>query len=114
MTFFGFISVVFLTINASCLLQQRFEVKADGGLPSYNSVNRILGKIAEFAKIAEKANPDEPPKFYLVIDEINRANIATVFGELIYGLEYRDSKVSTPYEVEDKVSTPVCYPGSNH
>lgn len=83
------------------------EVKADGGLPSYNSVNRILGKIAEFATIAEKANPDEPPKFYLVIDEINRANIATVFGELIYGLEYRDSKVSTPYEVEDKVSTPV-------
>ena len=83
------------------------EVKADGGLPSYNSVNRILGKIAEFAKIAEHANPDEPPKFYLVIDEINRANIATVFGELIYGLEYRDSKVSTPYEVEDKASTSV-------
>lgn len=83
------------------------EVKADGGLPSYNSVNRILGKIAEFAKIAEKANPAEPPKFYLVIDEINRANIATVFGELIYGLEYRDSKVSTPYEVEDRASTPL-------
>ena len=82
------------------------EVKADGGLPSYNSVNRILGKIAEFAKIAEKASPDEPPKFYLVIDEINRANIATVFGELIYGLEYRDSKVSTPYEVEDKAGAP--------
>lgn len=80
------------------------EVTTSGGVPSYNSVNRILGKIAEFARIAEKSTSGEPSKFYLVIDEINRANLATVFGELIYALEYRGSKVSTPYEVADKVS----------
>lgn len=36
-------------------------------------------------------------KFVLVIDEVNRAPLASVLGELIYGLEYRGEAITTPY-----------------
>ena len=68
----------------------------------YETVNKVLGNIAELA------NKHSKTKFYLIIDEINRANLATVFGELIYGLEYRTEPVATPYAVNNsnRISLP--------
>lgn len=61
----------------------------------YETVNKIFGKMCKIA-----GNDDEGKKYFLLIDEINRADVATVFGELIYALEYRDEAIETPYEVE--------------
>ena len=48
---------------------------------------------------AEKENGKEAPTYYFVIDEINRAELSKVFGELMYCFEKRGSehKVQTQY-----------------
>lgn len=68
----------------------------------YETINKIFGKMCKIA------GNDEGKKYFLLIDEINRADVATVFGELIYVLEYRDEAIETPYEVEksSKITVP--------
>ena len=50
------------------------------------------------------ANPDEV--FILIIDEINRGNLAKVFGELYFLLEYRNKSVELMYSNGEKFSLP--------
>ena len=47
--------------------------------------------------IAEQAKKASNVNHYLVIDEINRGNLAKVFGELYFLLEYRDQEIQLQY-----------------
>jgi len=59
----------------------------------YRVENRVLAKMA-----MEASKPENSDKAYvLIIDEINRANLSSVLGELIYALEYRGRTVETLY-----------------
>ncbi|MCC0094812.1 DUF4357 domain-containing protein [Streptomyces flavotricini] len=58
------------------------------------------GPLRELADLASREGNRHLPHF-LIIDEINRANLAKVFGELYFLLEYRNKSVRLTYSGDD-------------
>lgn len=71
-------------------------------IPYYVSIlDKIRTQFPEIDQIPDElTQKEELNNYVLIIDEINRANLPSVLGELIYALEYRNKKVNSMYAID--------------
>jgi 5-methylcytosine-specific restriction enzyme B len=85
-----------------------YEDFFEGYRPKLDGANGVeyelrAGPLLRIADAA-RANPERP--YLLIIDEINRGNIAKIFGELYFLLEYRERGIKLQYSPEVNFSLP--------
>lgn len=74
-------------------------------VPQQNASGAVVVEIVDmpFLVACQIASEIAPAPFVLIIDEMNRADLQNVFGELMYALEYRDEPVTLQYSRDDLV-----------
>lgn len=78
-----------------------YEDFIEGYRPRQENGNAVFCLVwGPLRRIAAEAAAQPDQTFVLVIDEINRGNIAKVFGELYFLLEYRDRPITLQYSNE--------------
>ena len=99
---------------AACLAGSRERVRLVQFHPSYAYEDFIQGyrpmltdgqpgfalRKGPLLDMAERARDEPDARHFLVIDEINRGNLAKVFGELYFLLEYRGEELRLQYSDE--------------
>ena len=100
---------------AACLAGSEGRVRLVQFHPSYAYEDFVQGyrptlkngqasfelKNGPLREMADRAKDDSNADYYLIIDEINRGNLAKILGELYFLLEYREKDVQLQYQRED-------------
>lgn len=83
-------------------IESKIGLSMKGKFPYYYMIlQKLIEAKGEIPDKEIKEN-EELKNYILIIDEINRANLSAVLGELIYALEYRGEEVESIYEVDGK------------
>ena len=79
-----------------------YEDFVQGFRPTLDAEGRAIFEVRDgpLVQMAKQAKNASGQKHFLVIDEINRGNIAKVFGELYFLLEYREEPMRLQYAEE--------------
>lgn len=64
----------------------------------------------DFFELCEKAGKDFENPYILILDEINRVDLARLFGEAFSGIENRGEKIDLPYKDNDGNPLCLCVP----